>query len=253
MIPGTESWWRSVLKIPCYPNITAFINDQNRIKKLKENNLNSQLKLKDLKPGDEFEYVTSTRAYRQGRFLILDKKGSYLESAMQKDCVFIFSYTTNKICQHWGFLNVNLISKTKENNMENKMGHFIDWKFGVPVKVATQYQKDQKAVTGEVRLVYEDSTFFVIVHDHGGHIVVCNKQYYNYELIPHKYTVHSPRYSVCQNGLSTAFCNANGRMLALDATQIIFKPYPTATSNIDGKVIELSDETVAELKKKLGI
>lgn len=132
--------------------------------------------LEDLRPGDEFEYVITTQSFRRGRFVVLDSEGCYLRPIVKKGGVFIFSFFTNKVCQHNNRLDVNLISKTKENDMKNSMGHFTNWKFGKP------------------------------------------------------------------------------QMAQIDSSAINdLKRYPTATLNIDDKTIELSDETVAELRKKLGV
>lgn len=240
--------------IPYYPSITAFINDQNRIKKLGGN---MTLQLKDLVPGEKFEYVETTRAYRLGKFLVLDsdKKGSYLESVAEEGCVFIFSFITNKICKHWGLLDVNLISDAKENNVENRMGHFTDWKFGVPVKI---YEHNPGGYNypqyDEARLVNENDKHFMIIFD-SGVVGSRSKRNFHYELIPHKAGGLGPRYPVCSNSGHTAYCNSGGIMGCLDSFQVSnLQPYPTtATLTIDGKTIELSDETVAELRKKLGV
>ena len=139
--------------------------------------------------------------------------------------------------------------------MENKMGHFIDWKFGVPVKVAAKNHRDQAAVSGEIRLIDEDSSHFVLMNKTRGACVICNKGDYHYKLTPHKYRGLSPRYPVCQALEYTAFCNSKNVMAVLDAGECTLKPYsaPIATLTIDGKTIELSAETTAELKKKLGV
>ena len=201
-----------------------------------------KLLLKDLKPGDEFEYVNTTKSYRQGLFLVLELNS-------KKDSVLIFNKVTNKTCRHWDQLDVNLISKAKENNMENRMGHFVGWKFGVPVKIFHH----GRLVTDYNRLTHESEVSFRAANDGGGEMYYSKSDGYIYELIPHKYSAFSPRYPVCQNSLETAFCNGLGIMPTMGATEDKLKQYPAATLNIDGKTIELSDETVAELKKKLGI
>ena len=229
------------ITIPYYSSISAFIKDQHRIEK--ENNMN--LLLKDLKPGDVFEYVDAAKSYRRGKFLVLDPNS-------EKDGIFIFSDVTNKTCRHWGQLDVNLIPKIKENNMKNSMGHFINWRFGVPVKVHAQLQEDQEAVSGDVRLIREDGHYFNILTKNGIQ-VLCNKNFYSYELIPHKYSNYSSRYPVCSSPDFTAFCNSRSQMTTFDAVGEKLQPYPVATPTINGKTIELSAETTAELKKKLGI
>lgn len=216
-----------------------------------------RLWLKDLKPGDEFEYVETAHGYRRGKFLVLDRKGSYLQPAVRAGCVFIFSFLTNKVCQHWGLLDVILISKS-ENNMKSQkeMGHFTEWKFGIPVRI---YEHNPGGYNypeyEEARLVNEDDKYFIIVFN-GGKMGMRSKRNFHYELIPHKYghlNIFNPRYPVCQTEHYTAFCNANNKMATLDAGGSELKRYPAATLNIGGKTIELSAETTAELKKKLGV
>lgn len=206
--------------------------------------------LKDLKPGDEFEYVVTTQAYRRGRFVVLNNVGSYLEPVAKEGCAFVFSFLTNKVCQHWGLHDVNLISKTKENNMKNStsMGHFVGWKFGVPVKIWNHYHK--KVI--ESKLVWENDDGFRVVSE-SGYVVYYSKDNYTYELIPHEYSHFSPRYPVCQTSNYTAFCNSGCEIDILDAVIGKLKHYPVATLTIDGKTIELSTETTAKLKEKLGI
>lgn len=136
--------------------------------------------------------------------------------------------------------------------MENRMNHFIGWRFGVPVKVQAISEANQDAVRGEVRLIAESSTDFIVVPERGG-VVICHKNYFSYELIPYKYGVCSPRYPVCQSPNFTAYCNSRASMNTLDSTSKKFYRYPAAVLVIDGKTIELSEETAAEIKKKLGI
>ena len=135
--------------------------------------------------------------------------------------------------------------------MENKMGHFIDWKFGVPVKV---WEADYSEEKFEGRLVWEDDSGFRVITE-SGNLAYCRKTSYIYELIPYKYEVYSPRYPVCQSSDWTAFCNSGNQMPILDAGAVNMERYPEkiVILTIDGKIIELSAETVAELKKKLGI
>ena len=135
-----------------------------------------------------------------------------------------------------------------------KMNHFIGWKFGVPVKVSAKCHRDQNAVSGEVRLVNETASYFIIVIQRGG-CVVCNKQYYYYELIPHKAgVVKGPRYPVCQSTFNAAYCNADESCMSkLGIHYEQLEPVSIATLNIDGKTIELSAETAANFKEQLGI
>ena len=144
-------------------------------------------------------------------------------------------------------------SKVQKQRKGNSMNHFIGWKFGVPVIVTAKYQGNQDAVRGEVRLIDENDSTFIIVHHLGG-AFVCVKEHYEYELIPHRYSSFSPRYPVCQTPDFTSFCNGGHKMNLLDTTRSKhLQPYSTATLTIDGKTIELSAETTAELKKKLGV
>ena len=138
--------------------------------------------------------------------------------------------------------------------MKNSMGHFVGWTFGVPVKVRAKLQDDQEAVSGETRLIHEDEHYFDILTENGAQ-ASCSKNYFYYELIPYKYPGFSPRFPVCQNKNETAFCNSTYNMTCIGVTLLTMKPYsyPVATLNIDGKTIELSAETVANLKKELGI
>ncbi len=171
-----------IVTIPCYPSVTAFINDQNRIKKLRGDNMKSQ----------------------------------------------------------------------------KEMGHFIGWKFGVPVRIhernpgGNNYPEYEEA-----RLVNETSEEFVIMFDSGVR-GIRDKRYFHYELIPHQAEGREPAYPVCKNDCNTAYCNTrvNGLMsfpVFGGTSNNRVKLTPLATLNIDGKTIELSAETTAELKKKLEI
>ena len=206
--------------------------------------------LKHLKPGDEFEYVTTKPAYRSGRFLMLDDDNSYLRPVAVDNCRFLFSYGTQKVVRHFG--EQEIIKKGAAVKSQKEMNHFIGWKFGVPVKVQAQLQRHQKEVSCDVKLIYEENKYFVVINYIGG-VIVCDKDYYSYELIPHKYGAFSPRYPVLQSPSETVFCNSTEEMSTTGCTMLELKPYPTATLNIDGKTIELSAETTAELKKKLEI
>ena len=206
--------------------------------------------LKDLKPGDEFEYAEATQIYRQGKFLVLNSEGKYFWSATRDDCVFIFSFLTKKVCQHWGLLDVNIISKP-EKIMENKMGHFIGWKFGVPVKVSSRHILTP--YTDQVLLIKETDRDFTVQFTN--FIKVYSKQHYCYELIPYRVSGHNDFiYLVCHNDAYITFCNFAQHLKAFESVHESYvKPIPSATLNIDGKTIELSVETTAELKKKLGV
>ncbi len=143
----------------------------------------------------------------------------------------------------------------KENSMglQKEMGHFINWRFGVPVRV---YERNLGGYNHpeheEGRLVNESSNQFTIIFNDRtiGHR---SKQNFHYELIPHQAGVCEPRYLVCQSDKSTAYCNADSSGMSRLNTYCKFDliPVSQATLNIDGKTIELSAETTAELKKKL--
>ena len=134
----------------------------------------------------------------------------------------------------------------------NNMGHFINWKFGVPVRVSSRNYSSP--YTNQVLLINEDDDTFTITF--ANFTKQYTKKIYSYELIPHQgCNGMRPRFPVCQNSAFTAYCNGHGIMTELDrgGSGYKLKPYPTATFNIDGKTIELSAETTAELKKKLGV
>ena len=134
------------------------------------------------------------------------------------------------------------------------MNYFIGWKFGVPVRVSAQSSSDQDAVRGEVRLIHENASTFIIVVQRGG-AVVCNKQYYHYELISYRNFYSKPRYPVCVNKEKVVYCNAWGKFsdLSQALTKDLVRTPKNATLTIDGKTIELSRETIDRLKKELGV
>ncbi len=151
--------------------------------------------------------------------------------------------------------------KSKETVMstskEKSMGHFIGWKFGVPVKVRNSRGK----VIHESRLVSEDDFNFLIVDGYGDSLKY-SKQCYSYELIPYHSTDlvgigNSPRYPVCRTTIETAICNCNGIMAGLiyannENMKRIPDP-PIVTLTIGDKTIELSQETADKLRKDLGV
>ncbi len=144
-----------------------------------------------------------------------------------------------------------LKEQRKANSMNNKnMDHFINWRFGVPVIV-----KGDSGYIKEGLLIHENESTFTL---NGSNPY--SKLTYHYELIPHKnyLAAFSPRYPVCQSPARAAYCNSGlgdePQMNQIDSCDINdLLPYPTATLTIDGKTIELSAETTAELKKKLGV
>lgn len=209
--------------------------------------------LKDLIPGDEFEYVNTKPAYRVGKFLVLGDDNSYLRPVAVDICRFLFSYTTKKVVHH--FEEQEVIKKETNVKTENKMGHFVGWKFGIPVRV---YEHNPGGVNypeyEEGRLVHEYDKGFVIIFD-GERLGYRLKHNFHYELIPHKAGVCEPRYPVCQSNENTAYCNADhdgmSRLNVYHKLDLV--PISTATLTIDGKTIELSAGTTANIKAELGI
>ena len=208
--------------------------------------------LKHLKPGDEFEYVTTKPAYRSGRFLVLGDDNSYLRPVAVGNCRFLFSYFTKKVVRHYEEQEV--IKKEANMKSQNQMGHFIGWKFGVPVRVLSKSEGEFPEVE---YLIHETANCFRIIHATGG-TNWCRKEYFHYKLIPHQAEGREPAYPVCKNDCNTTYCNArvNGLMsfpVFGGTSNSSVKPVSTATLNIDGRIIELSAEITAELKKKLGV
>ena len=210
------------------------------------------MKLFDLSAGTEFEYVDQEPFYRRGKFLVLNICFAPIN---RTSSIAILSYVTKKVCNHYGELEVNTISKSGDNMKSQKeMGHFIGWKFGVPVKV---YEHNPGEVNypeyEEARLIEENGKTFIIMYS-DQRLGYRSKQNFHYELIPYKVGDLNPRYPICSNSSYVAYCNGGGVMQELDRLGASsLKPYPVATLNIDGKTIELSAETTAELKKKLEI
>ena len=139
------------------------------------------------------------------------------------------------------------------------MGHFINWKFGVPVRVYEHNPGGHNYPEyEEARLIFENGEMFRILFSDET-IGVRNKHNFYYKLIPHKnlYSAFSPRYPVCQSPVRTAYCNSGigePQMEQIDTCNVNgISPYSVATLIIDGKTIEFSAETTAELKRKLGI
>ena len=209
-----------------------------------------KVKLKDLHAGDEFMYVDDVRNYRKGKFLVLNSDGSYLVLSGVVGSRFLYSYEAKKVVSHYVELEVNVISKSEDAvKSQKQMGHFIGWKFGVPVRIV-----NTKGVQiNHFTYLIDETNLYFIVMNKAGDTEVFSKSNRSYELIPHKYSTFSPRYPVLRNSLETVFCNSTGKMLSIGVTIIELKSFPAATLNIDGKTIELSAETTAELKKKLGI
>ena len=140
---------------------------------------------------------------------------------------------------------------------QKEMGHFIGWKFGVPVRILNIRSVQ---IDDFMYLIDETKSYFTAM-SRAGNAEVFSKSNRSYELIPHIIceTAFSPRYPVCQSPERIAYCNSGigePQMAQIDSCDVLsVKLYPAiaATLNIDGKTIELSAETTAELKKKLEI
>ena len=210
--------------------------------------------LKNLKPGDIFGYIDGSPEFLSGTFMRMHECNTYTKPLMKKNCVVIMDLYDGMMHVHSDRREVNVISKSEET-MENKMGHFIGWKFGVPVRVSSRsYSLPYTA--GKVLLIKETEDTFTVMFE--SFIKEYNKAAYCYELIPHQAEGRGPAYPVCKNDCNTTYCNArvNGLMSfpvfgGISNNRV--KLTPLATLNIDGKTIELSAETTAELKKKLEI
>ncbi len=209
--------------------------------------------LKHLKPGDEFEYVTTKPAYRSGKFLVLGDDNSYLRPVAVDNCRFLFSYGIQKVVRHFG--EQEIIKKGTAMKSQKEMGHFIGWKFGVPVKILNT----RGVHINDFMYLIDETTLHFMAMSIAGNVEVYSKSNRSYELIPHIvcHAAFSPRYPVCQSPKRIAYCNSGigkPQMAQIDSCDVIsVKPFPVATLNIDGKTIELSAETTAELKKKLGV
>ena len=209
------------------------------------------LKLKDLNPGDVFRYLDGRKEFLTGLFMKLHQQNTYIKPMASKRADFIVSLDDGMPYKHADYREVEIVLKYKEEIMENKMGHFIGWKFGVPVRVSSR-NFSQPYTETLVLLIQETNNTFTVSFEN--FIKKYSKEIYCYELIPYKYgDVMSPRYPVCLSPNYTAYCNSRADMTILDSTPKPFYKYPTATLTIDGKTIELSAETTAEWKKKLGV
>ena len=207
------------------------------------------MKLSDLNPGDVFRYLDGRPEFLSGLFMKMHQKNTYISPMTKKRRNFIISLNDGMPYNHADRREVEIILKYKERTMENKMNHFIGWKFGVPVKVY-----NRNGIINEGRLTRESVNCFSIYWTSGGHVNL-SKTLFRYELIPHKAGVVSgPRYPVCQSTFNAAYCNADeSGMSKLGTHYEQLEPVSIATLNIEGKTIELNAETTAELKKKLGV
>lgn len=133
---------------------------------------------------------------------------------------------------------------------EKSMGHFTDWLFGVPVKIYDRRMIKQAYC--EARLIHESANLFKVVHIHNDTLEAFQKKNFYYELIPYECSKYnSPRYPVCVSSISTAYCNCNDSINFLSTSNLQLQPAPTITIIIDGKNIEISDESYENLKRQL--
>ncbi len=101
--------------------------------------------------------------------------------------------------------------------MHKKMGYFNGWKFGVPVMICLRGARLWASDT--IRLVGEDKDFFVVVTQSPGCYAATKrlpKENYTYIPIPYKVNNMQPRFPICSNRRSIAYCNRGGRMARLD-------------------------------------
>lgn len=148
-------------------------------------------------------------------------------------------------------------SKRREQDMnmksEKSMGHFNGWQFGVPVRV---YEINPGGIQRcvEARLISEADNYFAITFGNM-QIGIRNKANFYYELIPYNCAGYKNRYPVCLTPGESVYCNYSGEMGEMSTFYGVPKqmPIPTTTLIIDGKEIQLSAETVARLKKELGV
>lgn len=215
------------------------------------------MNLADLKPGNIFEYKSVQAHYRQGVFYVLDEGSKYVNAWATENTVLIVNLETGMVCRHSGNTQVILLSESGEDKMSNRtkdekgMNHFIDWKFGVPVKVFGPISLTWGL---EALLVHEDELTFTLFHA-GSSGDTYAKSHYHYELIPYG-DRKSPRFPVCQNSMEVVFCNCFDRMVkfaSISISQLPRTPDHTGTLTIDNKEIELSQETIAKLIKELGV
>ncbi len=209
------------------------------------------MRLSDLNPGDVFRYLDGRPEFLSGLFMKMHQKNTYISPMTKKHCNFIISLNDGMPYNHADRREVEIILKYKERTMENKMNHFINWRFGVPVRIQNRYNPNSKI---ESMLIWENDNGFRAITETGPTTYYA-KDTFTYELIPYTYdNVMSPRYPVCHTAKGrTSFCNSGNEMGFLDNTSSKFDKYSIATLTIDGKIIELSAETTAELKKKLGV
>ncbi len=222
---------------------------------------NKTVTLGQLNDSDVFKYVVQAHIYRRGKFQRLQQDNCYIRDNATDTGILIVNLKTGRVCRHSKTLAVKLLwsnikSESGENNMDNvknkkyvkSMDHFIGWKFGVPVKVYVGGRKIQESL-----LFYEDAVRFKTVNTEGV-ATHWTKEFTCYELIPYAIGGLSPRYPLCTTLKATAYCNMNDVMERVNESFTIRRlPDHTATLEIDGKKIELSQDTIANLIKELGV
>lgn len=210
------------------------------------------MKLSDLNPGDVFRYLDGRPEFLNGLFMKMHQKNTYISPMTKKRCNFIISLDDGMPHNHADCREVEIVLKYRERIMENKMGRFIGWRFGVPVKVRGMNANSVCINCEKALLVFEDGLNFRVINVDGT-FSSYHKHYYSYELIPYKsHHVPGPIYPVCQreDGVSPYL---DGNVRDFIGKSDTLQPMSVATLTIDGKTIELSAETTAELKKKLGV
>lgn len=118
------------------------------------------------------------------------------------------------------------------NHSHEKMGYFEGFKFGVPVAVCYCHRAISESGIGFVRawknellyLVHEDASEFTVLILYMGrqkstHLykaLTLSKLDHSYIPIPYKVDIMQPRFLVCTNRDSVAYCNVSSSMTMLD-------------------------------------
>jgi len=210
------------------------------------------MRLRDLNPGDEFEYVNTIPEYRKGQFIVLDTNGGYLRPASTETSRFLFSYAAKKVVNH--FVGQEVIIKKEANvRPQKQMGHFIGWEFGVPVKISGMHSGSVCIDNEKALLVFENDLNFRVINPNGS-FSSYHKSLFYYKLVPYNGKHASyPVYPVCrrEDGVSPYL---NGSLRTFAGVSDTLQPAPTAKLVLeDGTKIELSAETIANLKEQLGV
>ena len=214
------------------------------------------MKLGELKAGEVFEYVNQYNHCDVGVFRVLDRRNCYLKDWVTDETTMIVHLARGQVCKHAKHKQVILLSESGEKimstDMKENMGHFINWKFGVPVKVFA-FDNGQHS---EGRLTRESDKTFSVYWEDGGHANLRKISYY-YELIPYGVTYCSKgRFPVCQTPRHSAYCNSGVEMEQISScangTITRIPDPPIVTLQIGDKTIELSPETADKLRKELG-